>query len=164
MVRKARIRTYLWSKGQPSGSFRKAVRLRLATTKLFVLAFFLSGGSFFCSCHSLLFSRWATITFLLPAWLTGCRLEPNLEPTCPISLPTSLHLPCACCALSSSPRPISSPCTLSFLFCFRHWNWCFDGRGRVFCAVFACAGPPQSPLHTCTTTLLTLLSFFVCVQ
>ena len=46
----------------------------------------------------------------------------------------------------------------------RHWNWCFDGSGRVFRAVFACAGPPQSPLHTCTTTLLSLLSFFVCVQ
>ena len=46
MGRKARIGTYLWSKGQPSGSFRKAVRLRLATTNLF-FAFFLSGGSFF---------------------------------------------------------------------------------------------------------------------
>ena len=93
-------------------------------------------------------SRLATITFLLRVLVTGCRLAPNLKPTCPISLATPLHLPCACCALLSPPKPISSPCTLSFFVPFRHWNWCFDGSGRAFRAVFASAGPSPCPLHS----------------
>ena len=88
--------------------------------------FFWSGGSFFgrffCSCPycpSLSFFRLATITFLLPVWLTGCRLAPNLEPTSPMSLPTHLQFACACCALSPSPKPISSPQE----FTLRAWAW-----------------------------------------
>ena len=154
MVRKARIGTYLWSKGQPSGSFRKPVRLSLATTKFiffdfcFVRWIFFFLVVFFCSCQSLSFSRLLTTTFLLPAWPTGCRLAPNLKSTCPISLSTPLHLPCACCALSSPQKHISSPCTLFFFVPFRHCNWCFVSSGRVFPAVFACAGPPPCPLHS----------------
>ncbi len=105
-----------------------------------------------------------TTTFLLRAWLTGCGLAPNFEPTCTISLPTPLHHPCEFCALTFPPQPMPSPSTLSFFVPSRHWKRCFDGSGSVFRAVFACAGPPQSPQHTCTTTLLTLLSFFFCVQ
>jgi hypothetical protein len=132
--------------------------------------FFLSADLFgFCRFFVLVtlsrFSRMMTITFLLPdAWLTGCRLAPNFEPTCTISLPTPLHLPCAVCALTSPPNSGLHPAPSLFFVPSRHWIRCFDGSGSVFRAVFACAGPPQSPLPTCTPTLLTLLSFFFCVQ
>ena len=110
----------------------------------------------FCCC--------VTFTSTCPPHLTLNRTTPNFGEMFAISLPTHLHPPGACCALASPAKTISSPSTLSFFVPSRHWNWCFDGSGRVFRALFACAGPPQSPLHTCTTTLLTLLSFFVCVQ
>ena len=118
------------------------------------------------------FFFFVTIHFLFSVAFTSLSLPhvahnphpPNFGEMFAISLPTHLHPPDACCALASPTKTISSPSTLSFFVPSRHWNWCFDGSGRVFRAVFACAGPPQSPLHTCTTTLLTLLSFFVCVQ
>jgi hypothetical protein len=109
---------------------------------------------------SLSFSRFATITFLLPAWLIGYRLATTFEPTCPISPPT----PPALAPCRPPLNPLSSPCPLSFFVPSRHWNWCFDGSGRLFRAVYVCAGPPQSPLHTFTTTFLALFSFFVCAQ
>ncbi len=79
MVRKARIGTYLWSKGQPSGSFRKAVRSSPATTKLIFLPLFLSVGSFFfwpffCSCQSLSFLSFGDHHF--PSSSFGHKLPP----------------------------------------------------------------------------------------
>jgi hypothetical protein len=108
-------------------------------------------------------SRFATLTLLLPAWLIGYRLATTFEPTCTTSPPTPLHLPCACCALSSPPQTPSLHPAHSFFVPSRHWTWCFDGSGRLFRAAFVCAGPPQSPLHTCTTTFLALFSFAFCL-
>ncbi len=78
LVRKARIGTYLWSKGQPSGSFRKALRSSLATTKFIFLPFFcpvdLFFWSFFCSCQSLSFLSFGDHHF--PSSCFGHRLRP----------------------------------------------------------------------------------------
>ena len=49
-----------------------------------------------------------TITFLVPACLTSHALPPKFKPTYPISPSIPLHNCCACCALSSPPKPFSA--------------------------------------------------------
>ena len=81
------------------------MRSSLAMTKLFFFSFFFQYRIFFLFCQGLCFSSFVTTTSLVRAWLTGHPLPPNFTPTCPISLPTLLHLYCACCALSSPQHP-----------------------------------------------------------
>jgi hypothetical protein len=154
LERKARIKRYPWSKGQPQGPFRKAVRSRRPGTKMtFFRKFILSSDLFlflvvfFCSCQSLSLSRFAPLTCHLPGSLTGCGRAPTFERACPIFSPTPLHLPSACCALSSPLTPTSPPRTHAFWLAIGHWNCAFSGSGSVFRAGFLPAGSPPFPAH-----------------
>jgi hypothetical protein len=125
LVRKARIGTYLWSKGQSLESFRKAVRSSPATTKLILFPFFCPVdlfffGRFFCSCQSLSFLSFGDHHF--PSSCLAHRLPPctKLETHLP-HIPT--HPPCtslvrvAPCLPPQNPslHPVSFFCSLQAL-------------------------------------------------
>ncbi len=73
-------------------------------------------------------------------------------------VPMQPPAPCLCMlrvVFPSKTLPSLHPAHSVFVVPYKHWNRCFDGCGRVFRAVFGSAGPPQSPLHTCTVRIQT---------
>ena len=167
LVRKARIGTYLWSKGQPSGSFRKAVRLSLATTKFIFFAFF--------------FVRWIFF-FFWSFFFVLVSLSPSLVCWPPLSF---FLLGPQAAALHQTwnppaPYPYLPPCTslVRVAPCLPPKNTSLHPAHSFFLfpsgtatgalsaveGSFALCLLVQVPLHSWTTTFLTLLAFFVCVQ
>ena len=100
---------YLWSKGrlsEPSGkglSVDPPMDHRNHFFLFFFNPFFLPDLSFF---FHLLFSVAITSLSLPP--VLHYPHPPNFRDVSPICPPTLLHLCCACCALSSPPKPFSA--------------------------------------------------------
>ena len=101
----ARFGTYLWSKGQPSGPFRKAVRSRPATTKRFFFSFFSVSDLFFFFvrvCFFLL--SWPPLLLFLLVSQAMPSLQ-NLNPLAPYPYPP----PCTSVVLVARCLPPQNP-------------------------------------------------------
>jgi hypothetical protein len=148
MVQGTSIRTF-WEGGEvePRGLLPKNI--------LFYLFLFL----FFYSRHSISFSRLATITSPFSC-LSHRPPPPQTWHPCPPAPRCTLFVHVARCP---PPKPLLFTLhTILFVAPGTATGVTTAVQGSFVLCLFA--GPPQSPLHTCTTTSLTLLSLFFCVQ